>query len=147
MCHRGSPSWLVVARCLVNRSELAFVFQLRELVLAPLVMRQLALQLAKRLEPLRLEPALVGRPPHGASRLLLVPAVAEVAVGGQRVDVAERILEPALPELHLAHARRVDEQPPAGQPQELAVGRRVTAPLILVAHRGGSQLIIDRAAG
>ncbi len=120
---------------------------LRELVLAPLVKRELTLELTERLEPLRLEPAVVGGLAHGASRLLLVAAIAEVTAVGELVDVAEGVFEAAFPELHLAHAGRVDDQAASGQDQQLAVRRRVAPALILGAHLGGALAAPGRAAG
>ena len=71
-----------------------------------------------------------------AARLGSVAAIAEVAAGGEGVDVGEGVLEAAFPELHLAHARRVDEQPAARQIEQLAVRRGVAAALIGVADLG-----------
>ena len=81
------------------------------------------------------------RPPCSAAAAtaqrgsVVVPAVAEVAAGGEGVDVGEGVLEAAFPELHLAHPRRVDEEPAAGQLEQLAVGGGVPA-----ARVGGADL-------
>jgi hypothetical protein len=91
------------------------------------------LQLVIRLQPRRGDSSLFHRGSHRAARFLLVPAIAEVAVGAHRLDVRKRV-ERAFPELHLAHARRIDNQSTARQDQQLAMRGGMAAALILVPH-------------
>src|SRR5215208_3818198 len=88
---------------------------------------ELTLQLPERGESGRIEAAVLGRRGHGAARLRGVPAIAEVAAGRERVDVGEGVIEAAFPELHLAHARGVDEQPATRQLEQLAMRGGVAA--------------------
>src|SRR5215217_5394154 len=68
----------------------------------------------------------------GAAGLTRVPAVTEAALGRERRDVLERALDGYVvrPELHLAEARRVDEQSAAGEQDELALGRGVPSAVV-----------------
>ena len=61
----------------------------------------------------------------GATGLAAVPAVAEAAVAGQRVDVVEDVLERrvGIPQLQLAHAGRVADDARVRQHQRLAAHR------------------------
>src|SRR5213083_161015 len=88
---------------------------------------ELALQLAPRAEAVELEATVVDRGENGTAGLACVCAVAETALGSERLDVLERGAEVTLPELQLAQARRVDRQRAVGQLHELAMGRRVPA--------------------
>src|SRR5918994_5858074 len=95
---------------------------------------QLALELPVARVAVAVERTVGERAAHGAPRLPLVPAVVEAAPADERFDVAEGCVEPLahVPQLQLAHARRVEQQPATGQPDELAARRRVpTAPVAL----------------
>ena len=92
----------------------------------------------------------LGRAPHRAPRLAVVSAVPEPAPRGQRPDVVERVVERVriLPQLQLAHARRVDEQAPVGQENQLALRRRVPAAAVAAPHLRGplsfvAQQVVD----
>ena len=88
---------------------------------------QLALERPVALPAVARERAVGEGGPHGAARLGLVPAVGEPAVRGELGDVVERVVETVVadPEMHLAHAGVVDEEPAAGEEDELAPRRRV----------------------
>src|SRR5919198_4466225 len=86
---------------------------------------QLALELPPRTQAVELERAVVDRREHGAARFPRVGAVAEAALGGERLDVGEGRAHVALPELQLPQAGRVDYERAAGQADEFAVCRRV----------------------
>lgn len=60
---------------------------------------------------------------HRAPRLPVMPTVAEPAAGSQLLNVLEAFLDTllGLPEGELTHTRRVNEQSPGGQCDELAV--------------------------
>ena len=74
-------------------------------------------------------------------------AVREAAPRGERLDVRERLAEPVrrLPELELAHPRRVEHETAAGQEDELAVRRRVPAATVAPDVRGHEQLLAGEA--
>src|SRR5204863_3113594 len=82
---------------------------------------------------------------HGATRLDAMAAVAEPAAGRVALDVLEGLLHRVadVPELQLAHARRVEQQAAAGNGHELAVGRGVTPFRVGLAH--GARLLDVRA--
>ena len=79
---------------------------------------------------------------HGAARLSLVGAVVEVAGGGELRDLGERRVEGRLvrPELELAHARRVDDESAARNPDKLARDGRVAAASVAPDRADGQQL-------
>jgi hypothetical protein len=66
-----------------------------------------------------------------------IPAVAEVAAGGEGVNVGEGIVEAAFPQLDLAHPRGVDEKAAAGQFEQLAMRGGVPAARVGGPHFGG----------
>lgn len=90
---------------------------------------ELTLELAVAREPLRRERPAVDRRGHRAAGLGLVRAVGEAALQRQRLDVLERLPHPlaGLPELELAQAGRVEDEPAAREQVELAARRRVPA--------------------
>src|SRR5262245_44799067 len=107
----------------------ALLVELRPLAQLPGVMRLFVDELVEVLEPSRRKFAGVDRRPHGTPRLVAVPAVAEAAFGGKRVDIGERgadVLDD-VPQLELAHSRRVDEHARAWQHDELTRRARVPA--------------------
>src|SRR5262245_16883737 len=110
---------------LVQDLVLLLVLEHQELVLTARLGGELTLEAAERFEAGGIEATVLGGAGDRAARFGVVLAVAEVTSGGQRMDVGEGVLEAALPELHLAHARRVDEQPAAGELEQLAVRRGV----------------------
>jgi hypothetical protein len=114
-----------------RRTTLAF--DQRTLVLLTLDMCAFRIQLAEALEPAPGE--LPGRDcgDHRAAGFVAVAAVAEPAVGGEVRDVRKGLRQAAaVPQLQLAHARRVDQQPGVGQENQLAVGAGVPAPAVPV---------------
>lgn len=84
--------------------------------------RLLARELPPRGEALRVDCGL-----DGAAGLAVVCAVREAAARGERVDLRERAVGPAVPEADLAHAGRVEEQRAARHRQQLTRDRRVSA--------------------
>ena len=108
---------------------------------------ELALQLAPALVALEVERPVRERRAHRAARLLRVRAVGEAALRRERLDVSERGLEAGVrvPELQLAHARRVEHEPAVGQRHELAVRRRVPAAAVLADLLRREQLLAERA--
>src|SRR5690242_7031658 len=86
---------------------------------------ELALELAPAADAVEGECSVVDGREHCAAGLAGVCAVAEAAVGGQRLDVLERRGHVPVPELQLAEPGCVDGERAAGQVHELAVRRRV----------------------
>ena len=94
--------------------------------------------------------AIGGQRPGGQRRadrtagLALVAAVAEAARGRQIGDVVEGGLDALLgaEDLERADPRRVDEERPAGQLEQLAMGRRVASARIGAADRGGRLAVL-----
>ena len=78
---------------------------------------------------------------NGAPRFRIVSAIGEPALRGQRRHVVERRGDRRLvaPGLQFAHARRVDEQRPSRQFDELPRRRRVTALAVGIADRTDAQ--------
>ena len=72
---------------------------------------------------------------HRAAGLAVVAAVAEAALEGQVGDVVEGGVDALVGagDLERADAGRVDEQGPTGQPEQLAMRRRVPAAGVVVA--------------
>src|SRR5262245_17335684 len=97
----------------------------------------LAEQLAEAEEAPGVEEAVSDRLPHGAARLLLVAAVGEEAAPGQLGYVGEGDVEVGVgvPQLHLAQAGAVDEQPALRQTHQLAPRRGVPAAVVVGADR------------
>ena len=95
---------------------------------------QLALQLRVALPALPRQRAVGERLADRAAGLLIVGAVGEAAAPRDLLDVAEGLLEVGVPELQLAHPGRVEDDAAAGQQDQLAVGRRVPARLVVLAH-------------
>src|SRR5205814_5306621 len=98
-------------------------------------------QLALELQPAGVSlPRQLARPQsrlHGAVRLRVVRAVVEAAGERELLDVRERLLDgsgAAVPELELAEPGSVDDDPAAGQEDELAVRRRVASFVVVHAR-------------
>ena len=95
----------------------ALLLELRPLVLLPRQVRELVLQLQIALEPggRRARPSATAAftAQRGSSRCR---QSREVAAGGVALDVVEGLLHGVadVPELQLAHARRVESSPPPG---------------------------------
>jgi hypothetical protein len=106
-------------------------------------MSRLALELSVGLEPAGLEPAVLHGGEDGAPRLARVPAVAETAVAGERLDVLEGRRDTLAGPAHVdrPESGRVDEEPAAREPEQLAVRRRVATTGVAGAN------VADRLAG
>src|SRR5207253_10052216 len=108
-------------KSLAARLSRPFLLQTRE-------RRELVLQFQIALEPFRRDLSLRNRGLHRAARLDAMLAVGEVASGSERVDFVERFAHAlaGIPQLQLAHARRIDHQSSIRQHHELTMRRRVT---------------------
>src|SRR6266545_3936287 len=128
---RLTPRGETVLRLMDGLDALLFA-QAGEPVLAEADLRQLALELAPALQAFGRELTARHGRFHRASGLAAVTAVAEAAPRGQLLDLGEGGAEPlaGLPELQLAHARRVEDETAAGKHEELPVGRGV-APAVV----------------
>ncbi len=68
---------------------------------------------------------------HRTAWLLVVAAVPEMTSSRTLCNVVEDHVEPIVVDnLQLAHARRIEQQPPSRQQDQLAVGRDVTSPAV-----------------
>ena len=120
----------------MDRLPAAPLFPALQRVLADLQGAHLGPELAKALQARGVEPPLLDRGTDRAAGLVRVAAVREAAGGEEPAHVLEGRVEarPVGPELDLAQARRVEEQGAAGQGDQLAVGRGVSAALVGRAH-------------
>ena len=107
-------------------------------------MGELALELPMTREALRRQPAIVERRAHGATGFALVATVAEPAIGRDRRDVVERDVDAVVraDDLQRPDAGRVDQQRPAGQLEQLAMGRRMAAALVALADLAGGLALL-----
>src|SRR5512137_2691195 len=130
------PTRLGAAQRLVDRLPAAPLLPALDRVLADLEGPQLRLEPQEAVEARGVEPAGRDRAADRAARLLAVAAVREAAGGGEALHVPERGLEARAvrPELDLAQTRRVEEQRPPRQRDQLPVARRVPAALVGRAH-------------
>jgi hypothetical protein len=113
-------------------------------VLPRLERRELVVQLHVAGQPLRRQAALRDGLLHGTARLVPMPAVREVAPGRQCLDVAEAFATGLgdVPELQLAHAGCVDEEPAAArQRDQLPVARGVASSRVPGPHLAGAQAV------
>src|SRR5439155_17628558 len=97
----------------------------------------LALELAPTVETVSGERSVADRGLHRTAGFALVATVAETALTRERVDVGKCLVESrtTLPQPELAHAGRVDDQPRAGDRDELANRGRVSTAIVTVANR------------
>src|SRR3954471_12734718 len=113
----------------------AALFNLRPLIDLPRMVRLLVLQLVVARQTAWQECAGHDRTGNGASRFLAMPAIAELAVRGKRVDIFECCgYIAALPQLQLAHPGGVDEYAPLRQWNQLTRRARVASAAIRVTH-------------
>src|SRR5262245_17799630 len=122
---------------LVDGLDPLLLLQAGQSVLAEAGRLQLALELAPALQALGRKLAARDGLFDSAAGLAAVAAVAEAAARGQLLDVGEGGAETllSLPELELAHAGGVQDQPAAGQQEELPVGRGVASAVVALPHR------------
>src|SRR5262245_48650807 len=115
---------------LASDPTLPLAFEQRALVLLLRERRQFILQLQVALETVRGETAFLDRRLHRAARLVSMPAVGEVAGQPELLDIVERLAYRLVhvPQLQLAHARRVDDEAAGWQFHQLAMRRRMTPP-------------------
>src|SRR5438046_2108358 len=108
-------------------ATLAFELGARGLLVGEMV--QLALNLEVALDAARIEAAILDGLAHGAAGIVLMAAIGEAALRLQLLDVREALRRAlvSIPELDLAHARRVEQQAALGQQDEVAVRRGMTA--------------------
>src|SRR5262245_47225875 len=110
-----------------------FLNPLRELILAAGQMIKLSLQFQVVFEARGVERARLQSFAHGATRLGLVLAVAEVTLSGQFLDIFKSGFNALfdVPQLQFAHARGVQDQRSVGNRDQFAVARRVPASVVL----------------
>jgi hypothetical protein len=137
----------VLAQRLCADTPLTLAFDQRTLVLLTLDMSAFRIQLAEALEPAPGE--LPGRDcrEYRATGFVAVPAVAEPAVGSEVGDVRKGLRQAAaVPQLQLAHARRVDQQPAAGKENQLAIRAGVAAAAVPVPDFLRAQQLVSHEA-
>ncbi len=94
----------------------------------------LALEMAQRGESVGGQFAAVDGRLDGAPRLVLMPAVAEAAADGERIDVRERLVEAfRIGQARRTDSRQVDQHGAVVEHEQLAVGGRVPSPVVAVA--------------
>src|SRR2546423_8063272 len=107
--------------------EAALLFELRPLILLAQLKSLLLLKLPVTLQTTGRQRAGLDRRRDRTPGLCRVPAIAEPACLGERVDIAERAREriPRIPQLQLPHPGRVDENTVVAEQHQLAVRARV----------------------
>src|SRR2546430_2186835 len=83
-------------------------------------------------EPLRREVSLLDRGGHRAARISRVAAVGVPARGGELFDVREGAGDALLrvPQLELAHSRRIEQEPAVEKEEQVAPGGGAAPPLV-----------------
>ena len=116
----------------------------RALVQLPRLISLLAEELVKALQPEGGQLTGLHGGPNGAARLGAMLAVPKPAVGGALLDIRERPADrvAGLPELQLAHSRRIDEHPLVRQHHELARGADVASPAVRRADLARAQQLV-----